>query len=61
MVETDAPFLAPVPCRGRRNEPVLVLHTAAALADIRGQHLEMVAEHTRQNTARLFGLSDSNS
>jgi len=59
MVETDAPFLAPVPCRGRRNEPALALHTAAALADIRGEDLETVAEHTRRNTERLFRLSDS--
>jgi TatD DNase family protein len=56
MVETDAPFLAPVPHRGRRNEPALVLHTAATLAEVRGERLETVAERTRGNTQRLFGI-----
>lgn len=56
MVETDAPFLAPVPHRGRRNEPALVTCTAAALADIRGEPLAHIAQQTRRNTARLFRL-----
>ena len=43
MVETDAPFLAPVPCRGRRNEPALVVHTAQVLAEVRGEALATVA------------------
>lgn len=58
MVETDAPFLAPVPCRGRRNEPALVVHTATVLAEVRGEALATVAEHTRRNTQRLFRLRD---
>lgn len=56
MVETDAPFLAPVPHRGRRNEPALVVFTAAALAEVRGEALERVAATTRENTRRLFRL-----
>jgi TatD DNase family protein len=57
MVETDAPFLAPVPYRGRRNEPALVAQTAAALAEIRGQSLEEIAHRTHANTTRLFRLA----
>ena len=54
MVETDAPFLTPAPYRGRRNEPALVVRTAAVLADVRGEPLATVAENTRRNTQRLF-------
>jgi TatD DNase family protein len=56
LVETDAPFLAPVPCRGRRNEPALVRHTAAALAEVRSEPPETIAERTRTNTRQLFRL-----
>jgi len=56
MVETDAPFLAPEPYRGRRNEPALVVRTAAVLAAVRGETLETVAERTCANTRRLFHL-----
>jgi len=56
MVETDAPFLAPVPYRGRRNEPAMVVRTAAVLAEVRGEPLEAVVEATRRNTQRLFRL-----
>jgi TatD DNase family protein len=56
MIETDAPFLAPIPYRGKRNEPALVAQTAAILAEVRGESLEKVAEQTRANTARLFRL-----
>jgi len=56
LVETDAPFLAPVPYRGRRNEPALVVQTAATLAEVRGESLETLAENTRRNTERLFRL-----
>lgn len=57
LVETDAPFLAPVPYRGRRNEPALVAQTVACLAEVRAERLEKVAEATHANTTRLFGLS----
>ena len=54
MIETDAPFLAPIPYRGRRNEPALVLQTAATLAAVRGESLAEVAQATSANTRRLF-------
>ena len=56
LVETDAPFLAPAPFRGRRNEPALVTRTAAVLAEVRGVALEEIADRTRENTRRLFRL-----
>jgi TatD DNase family protein len=59
LVETDAPYLAPHPYRGLRNEPALVLQTACVLAEIRGEPLERVAERTTENTRRLFRLADS--
>lgn len=57
LVETDAPFLAPVPHRGARNEPAYVVQTAAVIASVRQQLLEDVAALTRANTERLFRLS----
>ncbi len=56
LIETDSPFLAPVPHRGKRNEPAFVLDTARAVADLRGMPLAELAEHTRQNTIEIFGL-----
>ena len=56
LVETDAPYLAPAPHRGKRCEPAMVRHTAQKLADVRGISLEEVAEATVDNTCRLFGL-----
>jgi TatD DNase family protein len=58
LIETDAPFLAPTPYRGRRNEPALVVQTAALLAEIRGEALTAVAENTRRNARRLFRLPE---
>ena len=54
LVETDAPYLAPVPFRGKRNEPGYVAHTARMLAEIRGLSLEALAELTTANFRRLF-------
>lgn len=54
LIETDAPYLAPVPHRGRRNEPALVPHVAACIADVRGVAPDVVAEHTRLNALALF-------
>lgn len=56
LVETDSPFLSPVPYRGRRNEPSRVVYTAQKVAHIRGITLEEVAEQTSENARRLFGL-----
>lgn len=54
LVETDAPFLAPIPLRGQRNEPALVTHTAAALAALRGISPEELANLTTANFKNLF-------
>jgi TatD DNase family protein len=54
LVETDAPFLAPIPLRGQRNEPALVTHTAAALAELRGISPEELATLTSTNFRDLF-------
>ncbi len=55
LLETDAPYLAPVPYRGKRNEPALLVHTAQKLAEIRGWSLEETAEKTERAFANLFG------
>ena len=57
LVETDAPFLAPIPYRGKRNEPAYVVQTAAAVAALRQQPLAELATLTSANTERLFRLS----
>lgn len=54
LVETDAPFLAPDPHRGRRNEPAYVVHTAAAVARVKGVTPEELAQATTANFHRLF-------
>jgi TatD DNase family protein len=54
LVETDAPYLAPAPRRGRRNEPALVVHTAAKLAEIKGLTAAELARQTTENFLRLF-------
>ncbi len=54
LVETDAPYLAPVPQRGKRNEPAFVIHTAAEIARLRGMTSEALAEATTANFFRLF-------
>jgi TatD DNase family protein len=56
MVETDAPFLAPVPHRGSPNEPAYVLHTAQVAADMFGVPLEELAAITTANAKAFFGL-----
>lgn len=54
LVETDAPYLAPVPHRGKTNEPAFTAHTAAVLASVRGKPLEALASVLEANTNRLF-------
>jgi TatD DNase family protein len=60
LVETDAPFLAPIPHRGQRNEPALVAHTAAALATLRNLTPEALAAQTTTNFHQLFQLRTDN-
>jgi TatD DNase family protein len=54
LVETDAPYLAPMPFRGKTNEPAYVRHVAECLAEVRQTSLESIAESTTQNFFRLF-------
>jgi TatD DNase family protein len=54
LVETDAPYLAPIPHRGKRNEPAFVVHTAALLAQVKGVSPETLAQATTGNFHRLF-------
>jgi TatD DNase family protein len=54
LVETDAPYLAPIPHRGKRNEPAFVAHTAATVAELKALAPETVADATTENFFRLF-------
>ncbi len=56
LVETDCPYLAPQPVRGKRNEPAYVAHTAALLADVKGVSVTELEEATTRNAKTLFGL-----
>jgi TatD DNase family protein len=58
LVETDAPYLAPIPRRGKRNEPAYVAHTAKCIAELRGEDGEALAEATYQNALRIFGIRE---
>ena len=54
LIETDSPYLAPVPKRGKRNEPAYVVHVAAKIAEIRRESVEEVARYTTENARRLY-------
>jgi TatD DNase family protein len=56
LIETDSPYLAPVPNRGKRNEPAFVRNVAEALTRMRGEPLQEVAAHTYRNANRFYGL-----
>jgi TatD DNase family protein len=58
LVETDAPYLAPMPKRGKRNEPAYVAHTAERIAELRGEEPEALAELTYRNAMRIFGIHE---
>jgi TatD DNase family protein len=57
LVETDSPFLAPIPHRGKRNEPSFIVETLRVLAELRGAAVADVDAATAENTRRLFGLA----
>lgn len=59
LVETDSPYLAPEPHRGKRNEPAFTKHTAERLAAIRGESLDALAIHTEETATRFFRLRES--
>lgn len=58
LIETDAPFLTPVPFRGTRNKPTYVRYTAEKIAEIRGNSYEYVAEQTFINACRFYGIEE---
>jgi TatD DNase family protein len=58
LVETDSPFLAPVPHRGQKCEPAFVADTAAFIAELRGEPVEQLADATTANFFRLFGRAE---
>jgi len=58
LIETDAPYLAPIPKRGKRNEPAYVAHTAQRIAELRGEDLDRLVEQTYDNAIRLFGIAE---
>src|SRR6266542_1509473 len=59
LIETDSPFLAPVPHRGKRNEPAFVREVARQIGELRGISPEEVGNHTSQNFCRFFSLPES--
>jgi TatD DNase family protein len=58
LVETDSPYLAPVPHRGKRNEPAFVAHTVDCLAQVLGVSAAMIKEQTTRNARKLFNLPE---
>lgn len=58
LIETDCPYLAPVPHRGKRNEPAFVKQTAAKLGELRGRSMEEIGEQTSQNFYKFFKISE---
>ena len=56
MIETDCPFMAPIPFRGQRNEPLYVKYVAQKITEIKNESFEKVAEATTENAQKLFGL-----
>ena len=57
LVETDSPYLAPIPMRGKRCEPAYVVHTARRVAELRGDDFETFVARTGENAKRRLGLA----
>ena len=57
MIETDAPYMAPEPCRGRRNSSLYVHRMAETIAEVKGMDAREVERTTMENGKRLFGIS----
>jgi TatD DNase family protein len=57
LLETDSPYLSPVPLRGKRNEPAHLVHTAGCLATVYGVEPEVIANHTTHNAMELFKIT----
>jgi TatD DNase family protein len=60
LIETDSPFLAPVPHRGKRNEPAFVVKVAEKIAELRGIPVDQVGRQTSENFRRFFSLLPRN-
>ena len=58
LIETDSPYMAPEPVRGRRNEPANVRYVGMKLAELRGETAEEVAAYTTENAMRVYGISE---
>ena len=58
LIETDSPYMAPEPVRGRRNEPANVRFVGLKLAELRGESPEEVAAYTTENAMRVYGMTD---
>jgi len=58
LIETDSPYLAPVPYRGKRNEPAFVKETARKVGELRGLSMEEVGERTSRNFYNFFKLAE---
>ena len=56
LIETDSPFLAPEPKRGKKNEPSFIIHTAKKLAEIKNLSLEDISKVTNNNFSQLFSI-----
>jgi TatD DNase family protein len=61
LIETDSPYLAPVPYRGKRNDPSLVVHVAEKIAELKGISVKEVADQSTQNFFNLFNKIKDNS